>query len=73
MSFPIESLPELLTEQQATEYLQLADGTLSVWRSTRRHGLPFVKVGRCVRYRRADLAAWLAARTVSPVAADDAL
>jgi excisionase family DNA binding protein len=35
---------------------------LSVWRSTGRYNLPFLKVGRLVRYRRADLDAWLAAR-----------
>jgi excisionase family DNA binding protein len=35
---------------------------LSVWRSTGRYNLPFFKIGRKVRYRRADLDAWLAAR-----------
>jgi excisionase family DNA binding protein len=54
---------ELLDEKAAAEFLQLAPGTLSVWRSTGRYGIPFVKVGRRVRYRRSDLEAWLASRT----------
>lgn len=40
----------LLTEQQAAEVLGVKPGTLQVWRCTRRYGLPFVKVGRLVRY-----------------------
>ena len=54
---------ELLDEKAAADLLQLAPGTLSVWRSTGRYCIPFVKVGRRVRYRRADLEAWLASRT----------
>ena len=54
---------ELLDEKAAAELLDIAPGTLSVWRSTGRYRIPFVKVGRRVRYRRADLEAWLASRT----------
>ena len=54
---------ELLDEQRAAIYLDVIPGTLSVWRSTGRYNLPFIKVGRKVRYRRADLEAWLVART----------
>ena len=54
---------ELLDEKAAAEFLDIAPGTLSVWRSTGRYCIPFVKVGRRVRYRRADLEAWLASRT----------
>lgn len=53
----------LLDENQAADYLTLAPGTLSVWRSTGRYKIPFLKVGRRVRYRRADLDAWLESRT----------
>jgi len=55
--------PSLLDDSQATQYLTLAPGTLSVWRSTGRYTIPFIKVGRRVRYRRADLDAWLESRT----------
>ena len=54
---------ELLDEKAAAELLDIAPGTLSVWRSTGRYCIPFVKVGRRVRYRRADLESWLASRT----------
>jgi excisionase family DNA binding protein len=54
--------PALLDEKQAAEYLTISPGTLSVWRSTGRWQLPFVKIGRCVRYRHSDLDAWLEAR-----------
>lgn len=54
--------PALLTEQQAAEYLSIAPGTLSVWRSTGRYCLPFVKIGHTVRYRLSDLNAWIDAR-----------
>lgn len=52
----------LLDEKQAAEHLTLSPGTLQVWRSTGRYALPFIKVGRNVRYRLDDLNAWLAAR-----------
>lgn len=45
--------------------LDVTPGTLSVWRSTGRYALPFLKVGRKVRYRRVDLLAWLEKRTRS--------
>ncbi len=54
---------DLLDEQAAAALLTVAPGTLGVWRSTGRYNLPFLKVGRMVRYRRADLLAWLEKRT----------
>jgi excisionase family DNA binding protein len=54
---------DLLDEKAAADLLDLSPGTLSVWRSTGRYAIPFVKIGRNVRYRRADLDAWLAQRT----------
>lgn len=52
----------LLDEQQAAQHLNVSPGTLSVWRSTGRYALPFVKVGRRVRYRLADLDSWIQER-----------
>jgi excisionase family DNA binding protein len=57
------SPPELLTPAEAANLLRTTVDTLAVWRSTGRHGIPFVKLGRAVRYRRADLLAWLDARS----------
>ncbi len=50
---------DLLTRDQAAAYLGIAVQTLAVWTCTRRHDLPFIKVGRSVRYRKSDLDAWL--------------
>jgi excisionase family DNA binding protein len=54
----------LLTTQEAADYLGIRRQTLAVWRITKRHRIPFIKVGVHVRYRKADLDAWLASRTV---------
>jgi hypothetical protein len=58
---------ELKNEEFASEFLGVARGTLQVWRSTKRYPLPYVKVGRLVRYRLRDLQAFLQARTVGAV------
>lgn len=59
----------LLTAQQAAELLGIAEGTLSVWRCTRRYPeLAYIKVGRSVKYRVSDINAFLAARTVGTTA-----
>lgn len=54
---------ELLTPDQMAAAIDVTSGTLSVWRSTGRYGIPFIKIGRKVRYRRSDLLAWLDSRT----------
>ena len=53
---------DLLDSESAATYLDVAVGTLCVWRSTGRYNLPFLKVGSKVRYRRSDLDAWLKKR-----------
>lgn len=54
---------DLLDDHAAAALLDVSPGTLSVWRSTGRYALPFLKIGRKVRYRRADIEAWMRART----------
>lgn len=54
--------PELLTPTEAADLLRTTADTLAVWRCTGRNAIPFVKVGRSVRYRRADLLDWLDSR-----------
>lgn len=61
----IQASKELLDDKAAAAVLDVTPGTLSVWRSTGRYALPFLKVGRKVRYRRTDLLAWLDKRTRS--------
>lgn len=55
----------LLTNDQAATYLGVAPNSLAVWRTTKRYALPYVKVGRLVKYRLADLNAFLESRTVA--------
>ena len=54
---------EMMTSNQAADYLGVKTQTLDVWRCTKRYPLPFVKVGRKVRYRRGDLDKFLQRRT----------
>ena len=56
----------LMTRIEAAEYLSVSVGTLAVWACTRRVQVPFVKLGRAVRYRKSDLDAWLSKQTVHP-------
>lgn len=55
--------PDLIDDGEAAQILGVTTGTLSVWRSTGRYSLPFVKVGRNVRYSRTALLSWLESRT----------
>jgi predicted DNA-binding transcriptional regulator AlpA len=59
----IKATHELLDEKAAAQHIGSTPGTMSVWRSTGRYNLPFIKVGRNVRYRKSDLDAWLEKRT----------
>lgn len=59
----ISVVKDLVDETVAAQILDVTPGTLQVWRSTGRHSIPFVKVGRNVRYRRTDLEAWLRSHT----------
>lgn len=57
--------PALMTRFQAAAYISVRPQTLACWATTGRHNLPFVRVGRSVRYRKSDLDAWMAARTTT--------
>lgn len=49
----------LLDSEQAAAYLNIKAETLSVWRSTNRRKLAYVKVGGRIRYRLQDLDAFI--------------
>ena len=55
--------PINIDDHQAAEVLDTTPGTLCTWRSTGRYRIPFVKIGRNVRYPVRGLAAYMAART----------
>lgn len=54
-------MSNLMTTSEAADYLASTKTTLEQWRA-RNDGPPFVKMGRSVRYRRADLDQWIEAR-----------
>nr|WP_226856670.1 helix-turn-helix domain-containing protein [Acidithiobacillus caldus] len=59
-----ETIPSTVDEKAASTVLGVKPSTLANWRTTGRYALPFLKVGRLVRYRTSDLAAWIARRRV---------
>jgi excisionase family DNA binding protein len=61
------AMTELLDSREAARQLNVTEGTLAVWRATKRYPLRYVKIGRKIRYRPADLEAFLEARTHSGV------
>ncbi|WON72496.1 helix-turn-helix domain-containing protein [Nitrosospira sp. Is2] len=58
------SFDPLLSTPEAAAYLGVTEGTISVWRCTRRYPIPYIKIGRLVKYRKSALDAFLAQRTV---------
>ena len=55
--------PTLLNSAEAAQMLGVMPHTLEVWRSTGRHRLPYVKIGRLVRYQLEDISEFIAANT----------
>lgn len=53
---------QFFTREQAAQYIGVRPQTLASWATHRRYGLPLHKIGRLVRYARADLDRWLATR-----------
>lgn len=56
---------EMLTLQEACRFLRVAEGTLRYWRHLGCGPRSF-KIGRLVRYWRADLVLWLSEQTRRP-------
>lgn len=54
----------LLTTTEAAALLGVERGTLEVWRATKRYGLPYIKVGRLVKYRKTDVQEFIDRRRV---------
>jgi excisionase family DNA binding protein len=52
---------QFLTRQQAAEFLNVKKSTLEAW-AVRGGGPVYVRMGRAVRYRPADLLAWTESR-----------
>ena len=61
--------PDILPTPEAATYLRLSKPTLERLRLTG-EGPPYAKLGKAVRYRRADLDAWLASRLIRSTSAE---
>ena len=55
---------KLLTPKEVSELLNVDVETLNIWRCTQRYNLPYVKVGRLVRYRPEDINSFIESRIV---------
>lgn len=59
LGFDPKKPPLQVDDRDAALVLGVKTSTLAVWRSTGRYGLPYMKVGRLIRYRVSDLADFL--------------
>jgi len=60
-----------LTSTEVANILGVTEGTLAVWRCTKRYCLPFVKIGRKIFYRSEDVQAFVESRIYCKISAID--
>jgi len=53
----------LISAIDAAKMLGVCVNTLSIWRSTGRYNLPFVRIGRLVKYKLSDINEFIKMRT----------
>ncbi|WP_038463553.1 helix-turn-helix domain-containing protein [Candidatus Odyssella acanthamoebae] len=46
---------KFLNSKEASSYLGISTVTLAKWRANKQNGLPFIKIGRFIRYRVSDI------------------
>ncbi len=56
---------EMVDPPEASRFLRTTEHTLAVWRCHNRYGLPFIRVGRRIKYRRRDLINFVNSRAVA--------
>lgn len=56
---------DLLTRKEAAEYLGVTPQTLAIWACVKRYNLPYIKIGRLVKYRRSDLENFINQQTIT--------
>lgn len=57
--------PALMTVEQVADHLQVSKRTVYELRA--RNAIPFIRVGGQIRFRQAEIEAWLSDRTVAAV------
>ncbi len=60
---PSRNPNRLLTEKEVEAEYGINHRTLQAWRVRRSDGIPFIHLGRAVRYRVKDVEAWLDSQT----------
>lgn len=60
----------LITRNELAEMLGISRGTIDVWVSTKRVNIPFVRIGKAIRYRISDVLAYLEKNTVKTYPAE---
>jgi len=58
----------LITPEQAAEYLGVSVRTLGKWRSTGSVSIPFKRIGKCCRYSVPELDAYLSQNSFNSMA-----
>ena len=51
----------IVNTSEAARLIRTPEKSLIKWRSTGEHNIPYIKIGRNVRYRTADLRKWIEA------------
>jgi len=54
---------KLVTPLDTSNILGVSEGSLAVWRSTKRYPLPYIKVGKKVMYRMSDINTFIESNT----------
>lgn len=55
---------KMLSRTEAAQFLGISPYTLATWACTKRGVIPYVKIGKFVKYQIADLETYIASRTV---------
>jgi len=56
-------LDRLMSPKEVATWLEVEVGTLATWRWHGRYTLPYIKIGRLIRYRRSDVEGFLNAQS----------
>lgn len=67
----VVKMDKLLTSKETAKVLGISSRTLDVWRSIGRSHVPFIKVGRSVRYRMSDIENYIQQQTMTQTTSKD--
>lgn len=56
---------EFLNTKQISEMLNVTEGTIAVWRSSNRHDIPYIKLGKKILYDPERIQEWLKSKSVN--------